>query len=89
MKKVEKDTTKKRLLVNVPEWLIAEYDKMAEETGVLRSNLISIAIKEYYDQKVALKSMVNMKDFVSNKFESAFMQALESDDVVSDDTKKE
>lgn len=47
----------KRLTCSFPDKLGDQIEKMADETGISQSGIVSMAVKEYFDQKNMIENM--------------------------------
>lgn len=57
---------KKRKILNLNAELCDWFDAEAKEMGIPGSSLMLVALKQYQDQQVTLKSMNNMPDWMKD-----------------------
>jgi len=76
-KPVERQIVRKRVILNVPEWIVDEYDKMADEVGATRNVVMQMVLKTHLDQLNAMKTMEGMKDIINSKIDETFKLALD------------
>lgn len=58
--------TNTRFMLTISKKILAEVERMADEMGIGRCDLIRIAVKFYIDYQEALKSSAKIADIIEN-----------------------